>query len=378
MSTRKPFSAVIKMSALNGLSFEQDTVALDVSFSDLTLETWAWAKVADSFLHPEEGIQYFLNIVWARLYPAKMKRELDLCSSAKQSLLDENAWSYYSNLVNPLRQIFRRRAFHAVVLDEFNTFRFLPALLRNPFSLTVLGPIKNHDPRIYSVDELCKSLSTIPFKNKVTPESELTGQLRTFKASRALEGFDSLTSNQSAAWSLAASPPDFLSENFFAQMSSPSSMIARREGSLLEHAIGLCSMLLGKEENAYVAIGNVRKRCYIWVIIVMAKVEADQLEKKNRMAYTEQDEYDMNQDAKYTYGSPESTESFNVNDFERFSKTESIRGLNSGLVIFHYDTATGKRFQYVPGKKFPFDRISTIFNHRNIWYNIQHTDLISQ
>lgn len=68
MSTRKPFTAVIKMSSLNGSSSEKDTVRLDVSFSDLTLETWAWSKVVDSFLHPEEGILTFYNIKSGRDY----------------------------------------------------------------------------------------------------------------------------------------------------------------------------------------------------------------------------------------------------------------------------------------------------------------------
>jgi hypothetical protein len=58
MSTRKPFTTVIKMTALNGSSSEQDTVRLEVSLSDLTLEAWAWAKVVDSFIHPEEGMRY--------------------------------------------------------------------------------------------------------------------------------------------------------------------------------------------------------------------------------------------------------------------------------------------------------------------------------
>lgn len=96
------------------------------------------------------------------------------------------------------------------------------------------------------------------------------------------------------------------------------------------------------------------------------------------MAFTEEDEYETHHDAKYTYRSLYTQESFNVKDFERFSITESIRAVNNGLVILHYDTASGKCFKDAPGKKFPFDRISTLFNHRNIWYNIQHTDLISQ
>ena len=63
MSTRKPFTAVIKMSPLYCSSSEQETVKLDVSLSDLTLENWAWAKVVDSFIHPEEG--YFLIVIFS-------------------------------------------------------------------------------------------------------------------------------------------------------------------------------------------------------------------------------------------------------------------------------------------------------------------------
>lgn len=64
-----------------------------------------------------------------------MKRDLDLFTSAKSNASEEDTpWTYYSDLVNPIRQIFRRRAFHAVVLDEFNTFRFLPAFLRKNFT----------------------------------------------------------------------------------------------------------------------------------------------------------------------------------------------------------------------------------------------------
>jgi hypothetical protein len=243
----------------------------------------------------------------------------------------------------------------------------------------MLGPIKNQDPRINSVDELCKSFSAIPFKNKTMPESDLTAQLRKLETyQNEPSGFDSLNSYQSAAWTLA-SPPNFLSENFFAQMSSPSSMIARREGSLLEHTMGLCSMLLAAGENAYVAIGNVKKRCYIWVIIVKTTAEEDQkLKQKKLLPYMEEDDYDVNTDALYIYKSFESQESFNVKDFDRFDRTKSIREVNNGLTIVHCDAASGKCFQHSLKKTCPFDRISTLFNHRNIWYNTQHTDLISQ
>ena len=60
-----------------------------------------------------------------------MKKDLDSYSSENQKKGNEgSACTHFLSLINPLRQIFRRRIFHAVVLDECNTFRFLPALLR--------------------------------------------------------------------------------------------------------------------------------------------------------------------------------------------------------------------------------------------------------
>jgi hypothetical protein len=138
-------------------------------------------------------------------------------------------------------------------------------------------------------------------------------------------------------------------------------------------------MLLAAGENAYVAIGNVKKRSYIWVIIVKTKAEADQkLKQKILLPYIENDDNELNTAAAYIYESLESRESFNVKDFERFERTKNIREVNNGLAVIHCDAASGKCFQYVPKKPCPFDRISTLFNHRNIWYNTQHTDLISQ
>jgi hypothetical protein len=172
---------------------------------------------------------------------------------------------------------------------------------------------------------LCASLSNIPFKKKTVPLSDYTCSLRELQNVRESVGFDSLPSNQVAAWTIAASPPDFLSENFFAQISSPSCMISRREGSILEHAMALCSLLLGKGENAYVAIGNVKKRCYVWVIVFKSRQEMNGLMRKNRMADTEEEEIEVLQNGTYIYGSLDSSESFNVQDFERFSKTETIK-----------------------------------------------------
>ena len=245
-----------------------------------------------------------------------------------------------------------------------------------------LGPIEIHDPRINSVNDLCASFSAIPFTNKKVPVSRLTKQLWALQIATDHEssnGFDSLQSNQVAAWTVAANPPDFLSENFFAQISSPSCMLSRREGSLMEHAMAFCSMLIGRNENAYIAIGNVKKRCYIWVVVFKLKTEHNHtVQKQRKICSEDEDNIVGEQSAIYTYGPANSRETFAAEDFELFSKIKEVRQINGDLDVLHFDTATGCSFQAERSPKFPFDRISTLFNNKNIWFNVQQTDLISQ
>ena len=61
LSTRRPFNAVIKMCSPNCSMNDYDIVRLDVSFTDMTLESFAWSKIVDSFLHPEDGKSGILN-----------------------------------------------------------------------------------------------------------------------------------------------------------------------------------------------------------------------------------------------------------------------------------------------------------------------------
>ena len=44
----------------------------------------------------------------------------------------------------------------------------------------------------------------------------------------------------------------------------------------------------------------------------------------------------------------------------------------------NFDLFVGTSFTPKAGSKFPFDRISTVFNHKNIWFNVQYSDLIQQ
>ena len=41
---------------------EKEIPRLEVSFSDQTQEKWAWAKVVDAYLHPEEGILHIAEL----------------------------------------------------------------------------------------------------------------------------------------------------------------------------------------------------------------------------------------------------------------------------------------------------------------------------
>ena len=244
--------------------------------------------------------------------------------------------SHYSAVLQSLRSVFRRRIFHAVSLDEFNTFRLLPALLR---------PMQTKDPRTETHLQICAAVSTIPFKTRDVPPSEVTKHLNFIHQRRENSlGFDALSSSYVAAWKVKANPPDLISENFHTQFSSPSAMLARREGSLMEHAMLLCSLLLGIGANAYVAIGNIKRRCYIWVIVIYSKREQDKVIKRSHFADTGSDESKISQFDQYTQGSNTGKQTFHRQQFERFKLVNDIKTKNNDFIITHYDAASGIDF----------------------------------
>lgn len=237
-----------------------------------------------------------------------------------------------------IRGFFKRRSFNAIALDELNTFRLLPALLR---------PLVLQDPRIESQADLCMAISSIPFKNRELTVSEKTKHLLFVHQYEQREGFDSSPSSYVASWKVKANPAEMISESFYAQFASPSAMISRREGTLMEHAMAFCSMLLGIGVNAYVAIGRIKKRRYIWVIVIHVKKIDEQEKRKTRYADTDEDvAVDLSQLDFVSYESAGKKYVFKKKRFALLSLVDEVNAKNSKLVVTHYDIATGKAFLF--------------------------------
>lgn len=206
-----------------------------------------------------------------------------------------------------------------------------------------MRPLKIQDPRIENHIQLCEAVASIPFKSHDVPTSEVTKHLNFVHRHRQLNhGFDALPSSFVAAWKVKANPAELVSENFHVQFSSPSTMMGRREGTLMEHAMALCSMLLGLGANAYVAIGNIRKRTFIWVVVIYPKTEQDKVVKRSRYADTGDDEDQVLSDFDfYTYKGTRYNETFYKQDFERLDLVNEVKAKNDELIISHYDVVSG-------------------------------------
>jgi hypothetical protein len=243
-----------------------------------------------------------------------------------------------------LHNVFRRRSFHAVAIDEMNTFRFLPALVR---------PIETQDPRLEAFEDYASAISTIPYNVRDVPKSDLTKYLQfTYQYQKTGSGFDSLPSSFIATWKLRANPSEFLSENFHAQIASPSTMITRREGTLMEHAVALCSMLVGRGANAFVAIGTIKRRCYIWVIEISPNTDEDTpMEKRGRTADTGEDMHDIQHYDTFIYTTivdgEEDSDVFRKGEFEKREQVKDVVEKNKSFVVTHYDLVTGEFVLYI-------------------------------
>ncbi|KAJ3411147.1 hypothetical protein HDV05_002661 [Chytridiales sp. JEL 0842] len=208
ISAKKPLRQVLRLNTMDCVVAESDLACIEVSIVDNTQERWAWAKTID-------------------------------------------LWNQYSTITRALRGPFRRRMYNAFLLDEHNAICNLTSLVR---------PIIMHDQRISSPKEAAIAVANIPYHHGIVHVSDTTKRLISQHLSAAEE--DSVASNGTsdslsvAGWPLMHSPFMEATENFYAQVSSPQTMLIKRKGTLMEHAVLLCGLLLGMGVQAYIAIGK--------------------------------------------------------------------------------------------------------------------------
>lgn len=168
-----------------------------------------------------------------------------------------NPWSHYNDLMSALRQAFNRRSFNVLGLDENKVLRFLPCFVR---------PMECTHPFLKTAADLAYTVASIPYRAQIQPFTPLTKK-ETEKIFDQVEGrqYFSKSDGEECQWSSSGcaswkfrggSSSNVASHSFFASIMSPSSMLFARKGSLIEHAILLCSLFLGKGMNAFVAVGQ--------------------------------------------------------------------------------------------------------------------------
>ncbi|KAJ3206164.1 hypothetical protein HDU67_008350 [Dinochytrium kinnereticum] len=303
LSARKPIWTVLRLSPPDCVTRESELPCIEVSIVDCTQERWAWAKVVDAYTYPEE--------VWQKKHPVKFTTDLkhvkkkppsrvrfrmffkpylfDLKGSKQSkrraSMNDDHdsreedgeddsnfdVLTQYNQITKPLRVPFKRRTFNTLALDENNTIRPLTSFVR---------PITMHDECIITPQQAAVAVARIPYQLPIVPRAELSrrlmSQFMSSEEEERIDGGEVPDSLAVAGWPLRNTPQGLATENFFAQIASPQTMLLARRGSLVEHAILLCGLLLGMGFQAYVAIGKVKRRPYVWVVTINPVMERDE------------------------------------------------------------------------------------------------------
>lgn len=167
---------------------------------------------------------------WSRKFGKSFQKDLKdvaLNNGATTSKL----WDIYVPIMTSLRQLFPRRSYHAVFLDESNTFRFLSSLLR---------PLSLPDHRLSTSLDIAAALAQLPW-TKFNKSNQFDNQ--TLLGCTEAGGRTKSIDTTSAC-------------HFTRQAQSPASFLLRKCGSLLDYAMMLCGVFLGAGMNAFVVIGT--------------------------------------------------------------------------------------------------------------------------
>ncbi|KAI8915769.1 hypothetical protein EDD86DRAFT_3982 [Gorgonomyces haynaldii] len=249
LSSKKPLSVVFKMSTLSHVS-EHLLPRLEIALFDLTQERFTWAKFVDNVPIMEE--------VWQAQFEDKIAQDLGKRSSWIPSFhytdtTPSLVYTLLSTTIKGLRELFRHRHFRFIGVDEFKQFRFLTSFVQS-INPKVLG--------LNNMLEIASAVADIPY---LGPRVNHTMHER-FHGSTLI-----------SSWNTKGVVGSYVSETFYEPIGSPATMIGRRYGSLQEHAILLCSLFKGLGVKAYVTVGEIKRRRYIWVTTITEREKATEL-----------------------------------------------------------------------------------------------------
>ncbi|KAJ1515630.1 hypothetical protein HMI54_009164 [Coelomomyces lativittatus] len=362
-SIQRPLELNVALQCCDG--FDRD-IKLNLHSTDKSAEQFAFPKLMDACLPIE---QY-----WIKNFSEKMKLDfhheipsksphylrrppaLDISLKKNQAgvLTLGDFFEYYESTMKKLSNLLPQRNFAVLGLDELNCFRLLPSFLN-----TVPLP-GNH-----SCDEIAVYVSEIPFYTPIHPHSDITLNILKKLPGPVLEKFRV----PSAPLSYSHAKPLSISETRFSRISVPVSFISRGYGTLMDHALLLCSFFLALDINAYVAVGSIHERFHVWVVSFEGSVKYSY--PPSPLIVTESQRYDTNE--KDNLSILQITEEY---AYKKILQQTSFK--NSSLNIKLWDLYTGIPMTMSNGH-FPFFlSIHTLFNNKNLWMNVQASDFISR
>ncbi|KAJ3267309.1 hypothetical protein HDU77_000022 [Chytriomyces hyalinus] len=364
MSVKKPMFQVISLNTLDCVTNPDNLPNLELSITDKTRELWAWAKITDAYPSPEE--------VWLKKHADKVMSDVGNRKAGHKmaTVVSENEidlWDSYCQIARPLQVPFRRRKFHTFALNEFNKLVPLTTLV-TPMQ------IPEHGLSIKTPIDAAVEVARIPYYPSMVGRSRETDQLISLnlsdKEEESLVLSDQSVEAQTLAgwhaqypWGLAAT------HNFYGHVASPQTMLLQRRGTLLEHAILLCNLLLGMGLPSYVAIGRVKQRPYTWVVTLL---------KPDHALFTEKQQIDEFEPSVISFANnPDGPPvEYARLQFRQIQDSSQRQSKNKSIQSIHWDPVTGANYSNNESQAFQFESVHVLFNDKNIHYNIQKSDNI--
>jgi hypothetical protein len=231
-------------------------------------------------------------------------------------------WSLFITTFEGLKNLFPTRNYYLILLDEFNTFRFLSAFVTKI-------PADNFD----KLEEISSAVSSLPFEQPIVVPQWSTQEF--------IQTNENVQKNPLASFKLRVSPGGYATETFISQVSSPSTILVRRSGSLIEHAILLCSLFLGKDVQAFVAIGESNNRPYAWVITIIPNDKLDIVSTNTSSNPNQTINTSMFfQNVKYN---DDNDHQFVNNEFLKYEQVERNLIFYNNYTVLHWDPISGTK-----------------------------------
>jgi len=359
-STKKTVMISLPMNNSMDIFETNKQVYLTVLLEDMTSEKWTWAKVRDKYTYPEE--------VWINKYLPKLKNDLEkevfIRKNNKKEVVEETedgtkienlksgsvttVFDYYQSTCSTLYTVFKNRMFPVIALNENNNFVFLPCLL-TPISY-------KYDTK----EKIARFVSLIPSSTDMLPISDESRKiLSSFSAINISKLYYYIPNESSSIQFYSTSITPYNTDSFFRQFNSPNTVLFKRRGSLFEHCMILCDLFLGIGCDAYIAVGKLKYRPYMWVIVMENSEGNNKSESKLKLFL-------------------KNNKSFDVTKFANYNKLLEEYKYKCKIKITHWNAMTGQSYIDDQDNKFQCENIEVLFNHKNIFFNIQRSENFSR